>query len=54
MTSASLLGCNAPECVSGEKRNTEGVSMGKPERRLPLGRPGRRCEYNIKMAVKEI
>jgi len=37
-----------------KKRNTEGVAMGKPEGSLPLGRPRRRCEYNIKMAVKEM
>jgi hypothetical protein len=37
-----------------EKRNTEGVVVGKPEGRLPLGGPRRRCEYNIKMAVKEM
>jgi hypothetical protein len=37
-----------------EKRNTEWVFVGKPEGRLPLGRPRCRCEYNIKMAVKEV
>jgi hypothetical protein len=37
-----------------QKIYTEGVVVGKPEGRLPLGRPRRRCDYNIKMAVKEI
>jgi hypothetical protein len=33
-----------------EKRYTEGVVVGKPEGKLPVGRPRRRFEYNIKMA----
>jgi hypothetical protein len=28
--------------------------LGKPERKRPLGRPGRRWEDNIKMDFKEI
>jgi len=36
------------------KKYTEGVVVGKPEGRFPLGRPKRRCEYNIKMPVKEM
>jgi len=37
-----------------EKTYTEGVVVGKPEGRLSLGRLRCRCDYNIKMAVKEI
>ena len=28
--------------------------MGKPEGKRPLGRPGRRCEDNIKMDLREV
>jgi hypothetical protein len=30
------------------------VVVGKPEGKMPLGRPRRRWEGNIKMAVKEV
>jgi hypothetical protein len=29
------------------------VLVGKPERKRPLGRPGRRCEDNIKMDLQK-
>jgi hypothetical protein len=38
----------------GEKRNAYRVLMGKPEGKIPLGRPRRRCEDNIKIDVKEV
>jgi hypothetical protein len=28
--------------------------VGTPERKIPLRRPGGRCEYNIKMDLREI
>jgi hypothetical protein len=33
----------------GEKRNAYRILVDRPEGRRPLGRPRRRCEYNIKM-----
>jgi hypothetical protein len=38
----------------GEKRNAYRILVGKPESKRPLGRPRRRCVYNIKMDLKEI
>jgi hypothetical protein len=38
----------------GEKRNTYGLLMGKPEGKIPLGRPRRRWVDNIKMGLLEI
>jgi hypothetical protein len=35
-------------------RNTYKTSVGKPERKRPLGRPRRRWEDNIRMDVREI
>jgi hypothetical protein len=36
------------------KRNTYRCLVGKPERKKPLGRPGRSWEDNIKMDLREI
>jgi hypothetical protein len=36
----------------GERRGTYRVLVGKPERRIPLGRPRRRREDNIKMDLQ--
>jgi hypothetical protein len=39
--------------TNGEKRNTYRILVGKPEGKRPLGRPRRRWEYNIKMALRK-
>jgi hypothetical protein len=36
----------------GKKRNTYRILVGKPERKRPLGRPGRRWVDNIKMDLR--
>jgi hypothetical protein len=36
----------------GEKGNTYRVLMGKPERKIPLGRPKRRWRDNIKIDLR--
>jgi hypothetical protein len=38
----------------GEKRNEYGILVGKPEGKIPLGRPRRRRVDNIKMDLREI
>jgi hypothetical protein len=38
----------------GERRGAYTVLVGKPEGRIPLGRPCRRWEDNIKMDVREV
>jgi hypothetical protein len=38
----------------GEKRNVYRLLVGKPEGKRPLGRPRRRCIYNIKKDLLEI
>jgi hypothetical protein len=38
----------------GEKRNTRRLSVGKPERKEPLGRPRRRWVDNIRMDLGEV
>jgi hypothetical protein len=38
----------------GEERNVYKVLVGKPEGKIPLGRPRRRCEYGIRMDLREI
>jgi len=38
----------------GERRGVYRVLVGKPERRIPLGRPRRRWEDNIKMDLQEV
>jgi len=38
----------------GVGRGVYGVLMGKPEGMIPLGRPGRRWEDNIKMDLQEV
>jgi hypothetical protein len=37
-----------------EKRNAYMILVGKPERSKSLGRPRRRCVYNIKIDLREI
>jgi hypothetical protein len=38
----------------GEERRVHRVLVGKPEGNMPLGRPRRRWEDNIKMDVQEV
>ena len=38
----------------GEDRGVQRVLVGKPEGKMPLGRPRRRWEDNIKMDVQEV
>jgi hypothetical protein len=38
----------------GEKRNVYRLLVGKPEGKIPLGRPRRRWMVNIKMDLSEI
>jgi hypothetical protein len=38
----------------GEKRNAYRILVGKPEGKIPLGRPRRRWVDNIKMDLREI
>jgi hypothetical protein len=38
----------------GEERKVYRVLVGKPEGKIPLGRPRRRCEDGIRMDVREI
>ena len=38
----------------GEGRSVDGVLVGKPEGKRPLGRPRRRWEDNIKMDLQEL
>ena len=38
----------------GEGRDVDRVLARKPEGKRPLGRPRRRWEYNIKMALQEV
>jgi hypothetical protein len=38
----------------GEGRGVYRVLVGKPEGRRPLGRPRRRCEYNVRMELQEV
>jgi hypothetical protein len=38
----------------GEKRNAYRILVGKPEGKIPLGRPRRRWVDNIKMELREI
>jgi hypothetical protein len=40
--------------TNGDKRNAYMISVGKPEGKRPLGRPGHRWVNNIKMDVREI
>jgi len=40
--------------MSGERKDVCRVLMGKPEGKSPLGRPRRRWENNIKMALQEV
>jgi hypothetical protein len=38
----------------GEKRNSCRILVGKPQGKIPLGRPRHRCVENIKMDLREI
>jgi hypothetical protein len=38
----------------GEKRNPYRISVGKPERKRPLGRPRHRWEDNIRMDLRKM
>jgi hypothetical protein len=38
----------------GEDRDVHRVLVGKPEGKMPLGRPRRRWEYNIKMDLQDV
>jgi hypothetical protein len=38
----------------GEKRGAHRILVGRPEGRRPLGRPSRRWEDNIKIALQEV
>jgi hypothetical protein len=40
--------------MKGTKKNAYTILMGKREGKIPLGRPRRRWEDNIKMDVREI
>ena len=39
---------------TGEKRGVQSVLVGKPEGKIPLGRPRRRWEDNIKIDLQEV
>jgi hypothetical protein len=38
----------------GEIRNLYKILIGKPEGKIPLGRPRRRCEVNIRISLWEV
>jgi hypothetical protein len=38
----------------GETRNAYNILVRKPERKRPLGRPGRRWEDNIRIDLREL
>jgi hypothetical protein len=38
----------------GEKRNAYRLLVGKPEGKIPLGRPKRKWVYNIRMDLGEV
>jgi hypothetical protein len=38
----------------GKRRGVRGLLVGKPEGKIPLGRPRRRWENNIKMDLYEV
>jgi len=40
--------------LTGERRGVYRVLVWKPEGKRSLGRPGRRCEDNIKIDVQEV
>jgi hypothetical protein len=40
--------------MSEERRSVYRLLMGKPKRKMPLGRPRRRWENNIKMDLQEV
>jgi hypothetical protein len=40
--------------TNGEKRNAYRILVGKPEGKMPLGRPIRRLGDNIRMDLREI
>jgi hypothetical protein len=40
--------------ANGEKRNSYRISVGKPERKRPVGRPRSRWVNNIKMGLRDL
>jgi hypothetical protein len=38
----------------GEKRGAYRVLVGKPEGKVPIGRPRRSCKDNVKMDLQEV
>jgi hypothetical protein len=38
----------------GEERKVYKVLVGKPERKIPLGRPRRRWEFGMRMDLREL
>jgi hypothetical protein len=38
----------------GELRNSYKILIGNPEGKVPVGRPRRRCDGNIRMYLREI
>ena len=40
--------------IIGERRSAYRVLVGRPERRIPFGRPRRRWEDNIKLVLQEV
>jgi hypothetical protein len=38
----------------GERRHAYRILVGKPEGKIPLGRPRRRCVDDIKMDLREV
>jgi hypothetical protein len=43
-----------PCSTNGEKRNAYRLLVGKPEGKIPLGRPRRRWVHNIRMDLGEV
>jgi hypothetical protein len=43
-----------PCSTNGEKRNTYGLMVGKPEGKTPLGNPRRKWVDNIRMDLGEV
>jgi hypothetical protein len=40
--------------MNGAKRNAYRILVGKSEAKRPLGKPRRRCVYNIEMNMREV
>ena len=52
--SSRRLGCAGHVPRMEEGRSTFKILTGKPTGKIPLGRPRRRCEENIRMDLEEI